>query len=128
MRIPVLLFCCWLATGCTNPGHIPSDVIGKDSMAQILWDLVQADQFSTNYLVKDSARMNVKTETMKLYDEVFALHHISRKDFDKSFQFYLDHPDITTVMFDSISARANRMRTEVYRTRPVKTPISPPVK
>jgi Domain of unknown function (DUF4296) len=119
-RMPFLLAFFYM-TACTNPGHVPRGILSKDSMEKILWDIIQADQFSTQYLAKDSAKINLKSETMKLYEEVFRLHHISKTDFDKSYQFYLDHPDITTVMFDSLSAKANRQHSEVFK-KPVKIP------
>jgi Domain of unknown function (DUF4296) len=102
-------------SACSDSSNIPKNIIGKEKMGKILWDIVQADQFSNEYLKKDSGRMNVKVETMKLYDQVFLIHHVSREEFEKSYQFYLDHPDITKLMFDSLSAKANRQRNEMYR-------------
>lgn len=107
---------------CSDSNAIPKNIIAKEKMEKVLWDIVQADQFSSEYLKKDSGRMNVKLETMKLYDQVFLIHHITREEFEKSYQFYLDHPDITKPMFDSLSAKANRQRNEMYR-HPAKTPL-----
>lgn len=119
-----LLFVFW--TACSDSNTVPSGIIAKEKMEKVLWDIIQADQFSTNYLKKDSAKINVKFETMKLYDEVFLMHHVTREQFQKSYKFYLDHPDLTKVMFDSLSARASRERNEIYR-RPIKppTPVKP---
>jgi hypothetical protein len=94
-------------------------------MEKILWDMIQADQYSALYLLKDSARINVKTETQKLYQEVFRLHDISREGFRKSFQYYQTHPDLTRSVFDSLLARGNRERTESY-SRPALNPKAPP--
>lgn len=90
-------------------------VIPKEKMEKILWDIIQADQFSAQYLKKDSTKLNVKEETMKLYDEVFAVNHITREQFKTSYSFYMEHPDITRSMFDSLSARANLLRNEIYK-------------
>jgi hypothetical protein len=122
MRTAVFLSLFLFFTACTNPERVPADVISKDSMQNILWDIFQADQFSTQYLVRDSAKLNVKTETMKLYEEVFRIHHISRAEFEKSYRFYLEHPNIASVMFDSLSAMAIRLRTQAYSRPPVKYP------
>ncbi len=73
-----------------------------------MWDMIQADQFSKQFLLKDSAKSNVKIETMKLYDEVFQIHHVSKDEFQKSYQFYISRPDIFKVIMDSISAQGNR--------------------
>jgi hypothetical protein len=67
---------------------------------------------------KDSARINLKMETLRLYEQVFRLHQVSREEFRKSYQYYLDHPAINQVLFDSLTAMGVRMRTESY-SRPV---------
>ncbi len=118
MRLAVISFCLLLLAACTNDGGVPRDIIGRDEMGKILWDVIQADQFSTIYLAKDSSKTNVKAETMKLYEEVFRLHHITREEFQKSYQYYLSHPDISKVMFDSLSARASKRRPEIYQHPP----------
>jgi hypothetical protein len=100
---------------CTNKDSIPRGIIPKDKMEKILWDMIQADQFTAQYLLKDSARINTKMETMKLYAEVFQIHHVSKEEFQKSFSYYLSRPDITKNMFDSLSAHSNRHREELYK-------------
>jgi hypothetical protein len=104
-----------LFIACTNKDKIPSDVLPRDEMEKVMWDMIQADRFSSQFLERDSvAKKNLKTETFKLYEKVFQLHKITREEFVHSFKFYLDRPDINRVLFDSLSARANRRRTEVY--------------
>src|SRR5882757_1147900 len=125
MRIVAGLLAMLLVAGCSDKDKVPSGIIPREQMEKILWDMVQADQYSSLYLVKDSARINVKTETQKLYQEVFRLHQISREEFRKSFQYYQEHPDLTRSVFDSLLARGNRLRTESY-SRPALTP-KPPV-
>ncbi len=100
---------------CTNKDIIPRGIIPKDKMEKILWDMILADQFSTQFLLKDSARKNTKMETMKLYAEVFQLHHVSKEEFQKSFSYYLSRPDISKIMFDSLSTQSNRHREELYK-------------
>jgi|SRR5882724_6479075 len=113
----LLIFIVWILfiSGCKDDADIPKDIIARDKMGKILWDMIRADQFSIQYMVKDSARNNVKTETMKLYEEIFHIHHISREEFQKSFQFYIAHPNITKVMFDSLSAQTSRQRIELFK-------------
>jgi hypothetical protein len=102
-------------------------IIPEKEMQKILWDIIQADQFNSQFLKKDSANLNVKAETMKLYDAIFQVHHVSREQFKKSYQYYISHPDITKPMLDSLAAQANLMRTEMYKrpTRP-STPVITP--
>ena len=118
-----LFLCCILAVllaapGCTDRDKIPSNVIPKVKMEKVLWDMIQADRFSANFIAKDSTK-NIKIETLKLYDQVFRINKISKDDFIKSFNFYLSRPDITKVMFDSLSVKASRKKAEMFQ------PITP---
>lgn len=102
--------------GCTNKNKIPSDVLPREEMEKVLWDMIQADRFSTQFLLKDSATKNVKLETFKMYEKVFQLHKISRDEFVRSYKYYLQRPDITKVMFDSLALRSNRQRDTLYKS------------
>ena len=125
MRITSGLLCILLlAVGCSEKDNVPSGVIGKEQMGDIIWDMMQADQYAANYLIKDSSKVNVKMETLKLYEEVFRLHKVTRDEFRKSFQFYQDHPDITRTLFDTLIARGNRLRSDSYTHPPAVTPAS----
>jgi hypothetical protein len=108
--------------GCSDSG-VPKKLIPQKQMENILWDMTLADQFAMQYLKKDSAVHSFKDSVTRLYDEVFAIHHITKDEFKESFQYYTNHPEITKVMFDTLFARGNRMRTEVY-----KHPVRPPTK
>jgi hypothetical protein len=131
MRTAACLFISFFLLGCANKGKVPSGIIPRDEMSRILWDMIQADQYSDVYLLKDSAhKKNSKMETLKLYQEVFQLHRISLDDFRKSFHFYLDHPELIRGLLDTALSRGNAQRSEVFRTpntgpagsKPVITP------
>lgn len=104
-----------LVSSCKDSTKIPAGLLPRDRMENVLWDMMLADRYSAQFLLKDSATKNVKLETMKLYEEVFQLHKISREDFIKSYKFYLNRPDITKVIFDSLSARGGRSREQLYQ-------------
>ncbi len=127
MRIVAGLFllCVILVAGCSDKDKIPSGILSKEDMEKIMWDMMLADQYSANYLVKDSSRINVKLETLKLYEEIFRLHHISKDEFSKSYAFYQSRPDIARVLFDSLLARGTRARMENYARPPGQGPSTP---
>lgn len=102
-----------LLQACSDDKAIPKDVIPKQRMQNILWDLIQADKFTVLYVAKDSTK-NVKSERIRLYEDVFRIHHTNKTEFEKSYQFYVSRPDISKVMFDSLAASANRKRSDVY--------------
>ena len=113
-----IVFCFLLA--CTDKKKIPSDVLDREKMEKVLWDMMVADRFAAQYVVRDSARLNVTDETFKLYSQVFALNNITREQFVKSYKFYLTRPDLSKVLFDSILVEANRQKEDLYR--PKSTP------
>ncbi len=129
------LFC---MAGCAEKTKVPSGIISQDKMEKILWDMIEADQYSNLYLIKDSFHVtkdsvripkdsihgtkdsfrvkrdsvwvDVKLETLKLYQQIFQLHQVSREDFEKSFQYYIGRPDLTRHLFDSAIALSNHER------------------
>jgi hypothetical protein len=107
---PLLLLLLMVLMGCASNDGVPGNIIPKDRMENILWDMIQADQFSSQYLIKDSARINVKKETVKLYAEVLKIHNISKEEFRNSFQYYLGRPDIEKKMLDTLSERARKLK------------------
>ena len=105
--------------GCTNNSKIPPGIIEKSRMEKILWEMLQADRYVASFIMtKDADSATKKLQATELYEQVFRLNNISRDEFLKSYRFYLGRPDITKVMFDSISARADRQRNEMYRVSP----------
>jgi hypothetical protein len=115
--------------GCADKESVPSGILPLSKMQTVMWDMIQADQYAALSVAKDSsAHINTKVETLKLYEEVFRLHEVSREEFRKSYQYYLDHPELNQMLFDSLISQGNRLRTESY-SRPVSNrvpPIIPP--
>ena len=120
------LVICLLMVACSNDGAVPKDILPPARMQNVLWDLIQADKFSVLFLSKDSAK-NVKEERIRLYEDVFRIHHISKEEFEKSYKFYLSRPDISKVMFDSLAAFANRKRADVYSHPPSAPTLNPSI-
>ncbi|MEO5594872.1 MAG: DUF4296 domain-containing protein [Chitinophagaceae bacterium] len=116
MRLLIsLLLMVWLIASCGS-STIPSDIIPRDKMEIIIWQLMQADEYVNNIVVRDSSKKS-STERMKIYQQVFDLNKTSMSDFKRSYQFYMAHPDITKIMFDSIATKAGRQRTELYKPK-----------
>jgi hypothetical protein len=109
--VTLLLFA---GAGCSDKDGVPSGILSRDKMESLIWDMSQADQYAAIYLAKDSAHINQKTETLRLYEQVFRLHQVSREEFSKSYQYYLDHPKLNQLLFDSVIARGVRARSEDY--------------
>jgi hypothetical protein len=101
-------------SSCSDKNKIPAGILPHDKMEAVMWDVIQSEQYSAAYLAKDSAHINLKLENLRLYDEVFRLHKVSREEFLKSYQYYMGRADLAQVLFDSLLSKGNRLRTESY--------------
>jgi Domain of unknown function (DUF4296) len=110
----MLLICLVAGVGCSDKNSVPRGILPREKMDLVMWDMAQADQYAALYLTKDSARNDRKAETMRLYEEVFRLHEITPEQFRKSYHYYLDHPELNQLLFDSVIARGVRARSEMY--------------
>jgi phosphorylcholine metabolism protein LicD len=103
----VLFFICFVA--CTRKKDMSGDIIIKEKMQAILWDIFQADAFTEQYIKKDSSK-NPALENARLQQQIFSIHKVSRQDFQRSYLFYKTHPTEMKILLDSISAKAERER------------------
>ena len=122
----VVLLC---LAGCAEKDKVPSAYISRDKMQKIMWDMIQADQYSDMYFAPDSGGKG-KIETLKLYAQIFRMYQVSREDFRKSFQYYISRPDLSRTLFDSILVMGSRERSAFPGPVPSKMPpvkgASPP--
>lgn len=122
-RLPVFSLMILLAA-CSNRSNIPADIISLDSMTLIMKDIIIANEYSLVNIPKDSTKKDKILANQQLLDGVFKIHHITRESFENSYRFYESRPDMNKTIFDSLSAYANRHKTELYR--PLKIPKAIP--
>jgi Domain of unknown function (DUF4296) len=117
MLRPTKCFClCFLFFMIACKGdQVPEGIIEKKQMQTILLDMVKAEEFVTNYVMKDSTKKH-QQECMLLYQKVFAIHKTNSKDFLKSFDYYLTTPKVARDMFDSLSNQSSRITTTLRTT------------
>lgn len=75
-----------------------------NEMKVIMWDMYCADELFTEKQIKDSSLYKKPRERFKLYDQVFAIHKISRENFYSNYQYYVEHTDQFKILMDSIQA------------------------
>lgn len=122
----IVAFCSLAGVRCTNRNKVPGDILSTDKMEAVMWDMAQADQYAVLYLAKDSTGINRKAETMRLYAAVFRLHQVTPEEFRRSYHYYLDHPELNQLLFDSVIARGSRARTALYdRPGQYRGPVTP---
>ena len=119
-----LTFCSLLLllAACSDRAGVPKNIIPPDSMQKIMKDVIMATEYSTLYLSKDSLKKDKVKANQDLLEAVFQIHHISKESFRESLRFYQSRPDLNKIIFDSLSAYANRHRQELYLPKPLAKP------
>ena len=90
-------------------------ILKEEAMGRVLFDLLQADAFSEQYLSLDSLKRNEKM--IGLQEQIFSLHNISQADFQASYRYYAGNPKLMTRVLDSIVSRSERSRSVMMMDR-----------
>jgi hypothetical protein len=113
---------CFLLLGCESKDRIPKGTIPKTEMQKILWDIIQADAYSKQYIFKDSLHRKLNEESIKMYEQILELHNTDKENFLKSYQFYCSRPDLMKSMVDSLSAQGSRLQQDLYKPQATPPP------
>ena len=81
-----------------------NDILPEKEMREVMWDMMRADQYVAAFLAKDSTHSK-KDESIRLYDEIFQIHKITREQFKTSFSYYSSQPDLFRPIIDSLAKR-----------------------
>lgn len=95
--------------GCSGGNEIPADVIAIKPMQRLVWDMIQADEAATQQSFTDST-LNLKQASFRMYDQVFAIHNVSREQFYKSYRFYQGRPDLYRRLMTGVKEVAEKER------------------
>ena len=119
IRTCIVLFSLITFFSCGNKNKIPSGILKPDKMQAVLWDVIRAGAFTAEFIKKDSAKDAVQ-ENLKLQQKIFAIHHISKNDFYKSYGYYKSNAGQLKVMMDSMIVQAERNKNKNFKTRPLQ--------
>ena len=81
-------------------------ILSEGEMREVMWDMIRADQYVTDFLLKDSTKKK-KDESVKLYDQIFQIHKTTASEFKKSLAYYSSRPDLLRPIIDSLAVRKN---------------------
>ncbi len=87
-----------------SKSKMPKDVLPPEKMQAVYWDYIKADVFANEFVRRDTSK-KLETESAKLQAQVFLLHKVSREQFYKSYDYYLDHSDLMKNMLDTMLVR-----------------------
>lgn len=115
--LPVFLLTCFVCMGCHSKSG-KNKILGIDSMKVVMWDMLRADELYQHILGKDSTA-KTRREDIRLYDEVFLIHKITKGNFDNSYKYYESQPPKYKELIDSLDAFSARERAKGFKFAPV---------
>ncbi len=114
-RLTITTIILVILEGCSSEDRrIPADIISIDSMKIIVWHLIEAGDYASDVKSKDST---IKTLNTSYFSGVLKLHHLDKFTFVKSFNYYQVHPKFNSILFDSVTAYAQRKRGDMFKIR-----------
>ncbi|MBL7701110.1 MAG: DUF4296 domain-containing protein [Ferruginibacter sp.] len=105
--ISILLAALYLLSSCGNSDKAPTGLLKPEKMQAVLWDVIKADVFTTNFIKKDSLK-NAEAENLKLQQQIFAIHKTTKADFYSSYEYYRQNTAAFKKIVDSMIAQAER--------------------
>lgn len=75
--------------------------------------MLRAGALSQNLYKTDSVMF--KKETLENYQKVLDVYGLSKDDFFKSYNYYLQHPDKNKILLDSLQTYSNNQRMEFFK-------------
>jgi hypothetical protein len=124
MRALLLIFFLFLF-GCRSDEKVPKGILNQDEMRNVMWDLMRADAYVSDIIMRDSTRKQ-KDESVILYEKIFAIHSITQEKFKKSLAFYEAHPDLMKPISDSL--RTNEKKAQEYQNYNKSTTMDSTIK
>ncbi|HWR32747.1 MAG TPA: DUF4296 domain-containing protein [Chitinophagaceae bacterium] len=113
-----------LFISCTRKDSLPAGILSQKKMQTIMWDMMRADQFLADYVFNKDTSINKTGESLKYYQQVFTIHQITEKDFQKSFYYYRLHPGQFKSIMDSLSQVPEEAPTPVMNHADISDSIS----
>lgn len=119
MRSCILLLSLFLVTSMGCKEKTPSGILEPERMKAVLWDVIKADAFTNEFIKKDSSNDAVK-ENVKLQQQIFAIHKISKKEFYDSYGYYKTNTVLFKNMLDSMVVQAERDKNKPEIIKPLQ--------
>lgn len=98
---------------CSRSNEIPENILPVNKMKVLVWDMIQAGAYESSLIENDSSLKKINTSYLSA---VLSLHKIKKEDFFTSYNFYQQNPVRSKMLFDSVSAYAQRQRSVLYKS------------
>jgi hypothetical protein len=93
------------------------EILPLDTMKVVMWDLMNAEEWNNVIITKDTTLRKSKNN-LKLYQQVFFIHHLSKEQFYNSYRYYEQRPDKMKVLVDTLSSFAEKQKSKMIKVSP----------
>ena len=90
---------------CSKKKKLPEDIIAQPKMQAIVWDLLRAGEFLNGYVLFRDTNVKAAEVSEKWFDKVYAIHQVTREQFNKSYEYYRTHPPVMRELLDSLAKK-----------------------
>jgi hypothetical protein len=90
---------------CQSSHSVPRGILPPEKMELVLYDLLRSGNLVNNFIIAKDSTVSKDQEHIKWINRVLTFHRVSEADFKKSFTYYQEHPELMSVMMDSISRK-----------------------
>jgi Domain of unknown function (DUF4296) len=98
---------------CSGKTSVPADMVQPAKMQHILMDILIADAVNSQQASVDTSKKLIDVNSKSVI-QVLKNHNLTVKDFLRSYDFYLSHPDVLKPVADSLAAIVTRRSAEIY--------------
>ena len=99
-----------LSCGENKTISIPTNILSKEKMAEVITDIHLAEAEASMRTVPDSSSKE-KLNFRKIFDK----HSITKQQYEKSLSFYIEHPEILDEIYEQVLNELSKMQGEVAK-------------
>ncbi|MFT4092380.1 MAG: DUF4296 domain-containing protein [Niabella sp.] len=104
--LPTFILAIFL-TACSGTS---SGVLPKEKMQKVLWEVTQGGEFLNGYVYSRHPELNRVAVNNQMLERIFKINNITRKQFNKSLEYYRNNPKELAVLLDSVTAQQQRLQ------------------
>ena len=107
-----ILFVVVLLVACNS--RLPKNVLPVNTMKVVMFDMLKADEWYARKLAGDTLMLRMKDD-IPIYEQVFAVHKLTKKEFFDSYHYYEAHPVAYKELVDSLESYANKQKLKTLK-------------
>lgn len=89
---------------------IPTHILSKEKIAQVITDIHIAEAESTLNAISDST-----FKRSVYFEEIFEKHQITKQQYEESLAFYISHPEVFNKIYEQVLSDLSKMQAEMSK-------------